>query len=238
MRIKFSKYRCSLVGTVAAIALTLLLSGRADANDRSTDIKIEQPAITTEVVTTCTTTTMTTTTATTASTMTTTIPTTTIAPETTVPIETEIIGEQEVVVEDTEEEELPAEEIVVEETADDEIVVEDAPPTMPLSEQDYILIANVVSHEAGSSWISTYERAQIVAAIMNRVADTRFPNTVDGVVHQPGQMFDVPYYRVDYSGIGYEPIDEAIALYFSSPSDYGSINCWCGNGTNNYFYTI
>lgn len=237
MGIKFSKYRCSLMGTVAAIALTLLLGGQADANDRSTDIKTEQPAITTEVVTTCTTT-MTTTTATTASTMTTTMQTTTIVPETTVPIETEIIEEQKVIVEDAEEEELPTEEVAVEETADDEIVVEDTPLTMPLSEQDYILIANVVSHEAGSSWISTYERTQIVAAIMNRVADTRFPSTVDEVVHQPGQMFDVPYYRVDYSGIGYEPIDEAIALYFSSPSDYGSINCWCGNGTNNYFYTI
>lgn len=225
MGIKFSKYRCSLVGTVAAIALTLLLGGQADANDRSTDIKMEQPAITTEVVTTCTTTTtsMTTSETTTTSTMTTTVTTTMSVPESIVLIETEIVeAEQEP------EEIIPTEEVFVEEV----------PSALPLSEQDYILIANVVSHEAGSSWISTYERAQIVAAIMNRVADSRFPDTVDGVVHQPGQMFDVPYERIDYSGIGYEPIDEAIALYFSSPSDYGSINCWCGNGTNNYFYTI
>lgn len=109
---------------------------------------------------------------------------------------------------------------------------------VPLSEQDYILIANVISHEAGSSWISTYNRSQIVAAIMNRVADPRFPNTVDEVVHQRGQMFDVPYYRVDYSGIGYAPIDEAIALYFSGQYDYGSIVCWYGNGTENIFYSI
>lgn len=155
--------------------------------------------------------------------MTTTVTATTSVPESTVLIETEIVeAEQEP------EEIIPTEEVFVEEV----------PSTLPLSEQDYILIANVVSHEAGSSWISTYERAQIVAAIMNRVADSRFPDTVDGVVHQPGQMFDVPYERIDYSGIGYEPIDEAIALYFSSPSDYDSINCWCGNGTNNYFYTI
>lgn len=225
MGIKFSKYRCSLVGTVAAIALTLLLGGQADANDRSTDIKMEQPAITTEVVTTCTTTTtsMTTSETTTTSTMTTTVTTTMSVPESIVLIETEIVkAEQEP------EEIIPTEEVFVEEV----------PSALPLSEQDYILIANVVSHEAGSSWISTYERAQIVAAIMNRVADSRFPDTVDSVVHQPGQMFDVPYERIDYSGIGYESIDEAIALYFSSPSDYGSINCWCGNGTNNYFYTI
>lgn len=104
-----------------------------------------------------------------------------------------------------------------------------------LSEQDWILISNVVSHEAGSSHISTYERSCIVAAIMNRVYDSRFPNTVDEVVHQSGQMFDVPYYRVDYSGIGYEPIDEAIRMYFANPNNYGNINSWCGDGYHNYF---
>lgn len=108
----------------------------------------------------------------------------------------------------------------------------------PISENDYILIANVVSHEAGSSWISTYNRSQIVASIMNRVADSRFPDTVDGVVHQQGQMFDVPYYRVDYSGIGYEPIDEAINMYFSGEYDYGSITSWYGTGTENVFYSV
>jgi hypothetical protein len=109
---------------------------------------------------------------------------------------------------------------------------------LPISEQDYILIANVISHEAGSSWISTYNRSQIVAAIMNRVSDSRFQDTVDGVVHQQGQMFDVPYYRVDYSGIGHEPIDEAINMYFSGEYDYGSITSWYGDGVNNYFYSI
>lgn len=104
-----------------------------------------------------------------------------------------------------------------------------------LSEQDWILISNVISHEAGSLHISTYERSCIVAAIMNRVYDSRFPNTVDEVVHQAGQMFDVPYYRVDYSGIGYEPIDEAIRMYLTNPDGYGNINSWSGDGYHNYF---
>lgn len=106
---------------------------------------------------------------------------------------------------------------------------------LSLTEQEWILISNVVSHEAGSLHISTYERSCIVAAIMNRVYDSRFPNTVDGVVHQAGQMFDVPYYRVDYSGIGYEPIDEAIRMYLDNPDGYGNINSWCGDGYHNYF---
>lgn len=104
-----------------------------------------------------------------------------------------------------------------------------------LSEQDWILISNVISHEAGSSHISTYERSCIAAAIMNRVYDSRFPNTVDEVVHQAGQMFDVPYYRVDYSGIGYEPIDEAIRMYLANPNDYGNINSWSGDGYHNHY---
>jgi hypothetical protein len=71
---------------------------------------------------------------------------------------------------------------------------------------------------------------------MNRLADPRFPNTIDSVVHQPYQMFDVPYYRIDYSGIGYEPINNAIYAYFNGTYDCGSINSWSGDGKHNYFY--
>jgi hypothetical protein len=107
---------------------------------------------------------------------------------------------------------------------------------LPISEQDRILIGNVISHEAGSAWIGEYERVCIVAAIMSRVADSRFPNTVDGVLHQSGQFFDVPYYRVDYSGIGFEPIDRAIDAYFNGEYSCGNINSWSGDGQHNYFY--
>lgn len=108
--------------------------------------------------------------------------------------------------------------------------------SLPITEQEWILIANVVSHEAGCSWISEYERTCIVAAIMNRVKDPRFPNTIDAVLHQPYQFFNVPYYRVDYSGIGYEPIDDAIRAYFSGKYNCGNINSWSGSGRNNSFY--
>lgn len=107
---------------------------------------------------------------------------------------------------------------------------------LPITNQEFTLIANVLSHEAGSSWIGEYERTCIVACIMNRLADPRFPNTIDGVVHQPYQMFDVPYYRIDYSGIGYEPIDNAIYAYFNGAYDCGLINSWSGNGEHNLFY--
>lgn len=215
--------RRSLAGT-ALVAISLLtICGMAAASQRSTDTEVSQPTTTTEVTGTECTTTSTTTNSTTSST--TTAETTTasrIATTTTTTVweNTPAIETQPYVVE-------PQTETEVQSAGD-----------LPISEQDYILIANVISHEAGSSWISTYNRSQIVAAIMNRVSDSRFPNTVDGVVHQQGQMFDVPYYRVDYSGIGHEPIDEAINMYFSGEYDYGSITSWYGDGVNNYFYSI
>jgi hypothetical protein len=198
----------------------------AAASQRSTDAEISQPTTTTEVTSTeCTTTFIATSTTTSSTTlfMTTAETTTALMTTTTERIvypTTPAIEVQPYMVE-------PQTEAEVQSAGD-----------LPISEQDYILIANVISHEAGSSWISTYNRSQIVAAIMNRVSDSRFPNTVDGVVHQQGQMFDVPYYRVDYSGIGYEPIDEAIEMYFSGEYDYGSITSWWGNGVENVFYSV
>lgn len=128
----------------------------------------------------------------------------------------------------------------VETTSTTTAPVEEAPveTTLPITDQEFILIANVISHEAGCSWIGEYERACIVAAIMNRVNDSRWPSTIDAVVHQPYQMFDVPYYRVDYSGIGYDVVDNAIYAYFNGTYDCGSVNSWWGDGRNNHFYTI
>jgi len=108
--------------------------------------------------------------------------------------------------------------------------------SLPITDQEFILLANVVSHEAGCDWLTEYDRACIVAAIMNRVSDSRFPDTIDEVVHQKGQMFDVPYYRVDYSTLSRELIDNAVYAYFNGTYEFGNINSWSGDGTKNYFY--
>lgn len=215
--------RRSLAGT-ALVAISLLtICGMAAASQRSTDAEVSQPTTSTEVTSTECTTTSTTTNSTTTST--TTAETTTVSKmvtttTTTVWENTPAIETQPYVVE-------PQTETEVQSAGD-----------LPINEQEYILLANVVSHEAGSSWIGTYEKSQIVAAIMNRVADPRFPNSIEEVIYQPNQVFPAPYYRVDYSGAGYEPIDAAIEMYFSGEYNYGSINSWYGTGTENVFYSI
>ncbi len=222
-----SRYRSLLARGGAVFAILFLLFCETGChNSKDTDVsKIIQPMTMTEVSTTCTTSTtmFTATTSTTSSTSTKTTTTTTAettststttqmttVPQSTAPIE---------------------EEIIVESTC-----TESESTELPITDQEFILICNVISHEAGSSWISEYERACIVACIMNRVADPRFPNTIDGVIHQPYQMFNAPYYRIDYSGIGYEPIDNAIYAYFNGTYNCGSINSWSGDGKHNYFY--
>ena len=220
------RYRSLLIGGGIAIAITSVLIACYGSCTR-TRTDTDDTGSTSEVTTECTTTTTstaTTSTSTSSTTVESTTTTTTI--ETTMNVNTTLA-------------QIETQPYVV---ATQPVVVEQQPVEasgdLPISDQDYILISNVVSHEAGSSWIGDWERSMIVSSIMNRVYDSRFPNTVDGVVHQAGQMFDVPYYRVDYSGIGYEPIDRAIQAYFNDPTAYGSTNSWYGNGTNNTFYTM
>lgn len=215
-----SRYRSLLARGGAVFAILFLLFCETGChNSKDTETIVIQPMTMTEVSTTCTTmftiTTSTTSSTSTKTTTTTTVETTststttqmTTVPQSTAPTNVEIATEPVC-----------------------------ASTELPITNQEFALIANVISHEAGSSWISEYERACIVACIMNRVADPRFPNTIDGVVHQPYQMFDVPYYRIDYSGIGYEPIDNAIYAYFNGTYNCGSINSWTGDGKHNYFY--
>lgn len=49
------------------------------------------------------------------------------------------------------------------------------------------LLTRVVWFEAGSSWISDRQQQLVAAVVCNRVADSRFPSTLSGVVYQTGQ---------------------------------------------------
>ena len=49
------------------------------------------------------------------------------------------------------------------------------------------LLTRVVWFEAGSNWISDRQQQLVAAVVCNRVADSRFPGTLSGVVYQSGQ---------------------------------------------------
>lgn len=109
---------------------------------------------------------------------------------------------------------------------------------LPISESDFIILCNVVGHEAGSSWISEYDKACVVEVIMNRVNSPLYPNSIIGVLSQPYQFAGYQSYACigAYSIYVTESVKNAVRLYFSNPEQFshGYLSFW-GDGTRNYF---
>lgn len=62
-----------------------------------------------------------------------------------------------------------------------------APAPSNPHEDDLFWLALTIQHEAGSNWLSDEHQLLVGNVVLNRVAHPQFPNTVHGVVHQPGQ---------------------------------------------------
>ena len=110
--------------------------------------------------------------------------------------------------------------------------------SMPVSETERIALVNCVAHEYGSDWVSVYDKACVVATVMNRVYSSQFPDTVIEVITQQGQFADSESYA--YLGAySYQVTDscvEAVDYYFVHPEEFGSYLYFEGNGTTNIFY--
>lgn len=68
----------------------------------------------------------------------------------------------------------------------------------PYSPDDLIVMAHVITGEAGSWWLTDEEQLLVGNVVMNRVASPMFPNTIQEVVFQPGQYactWDGNYHR-------------------------------------------
>lgn len=110
--------------------------------------------------------------------------------------------------------------------------------SIPVSEAERIALVNCVAHEYGSDWVSVYDKGCVVATVMNRVYSAQFPDTVLGVLTQPGQFADSESY-VYLGAYSYQVTDscvEAVDYYFSHSDEFGSYLYFEGNGTTNIFY--
>lgn len=217
-----SRYRSLLVrgGAVCAVSI-LLLCGTGCHDSKDTDKDVIQPTTTTEVSTTCTTsTTMSTTTTSTTSSTTTGTTTTTSTAET---VLTTLPTVQ-----------IPTTAVVIEPTT---AWVEPEPVwnNAPISDYERILLNNVVAREYGSDWVSVYDKACIVACVMNRVNSPQFPNTIEGVLTQPYQFSG--YYACNYEWSNVtDSVRESVDYYFNHQDEFGSYLYFYGDGTHNYFY--
>lgn len=110
-------------------------------------------------------------------------------------------------------------------------------PVSDYEPTDYekILLSNLVGREYGSDWVSTYDKAKVVATVMNRVEADEFPDTIYDVVSQPGQ-FDGYLPSDSYT---YQVTDDCIAAvdyYFDHPDEFGDYKYYYGTGYENIFY--
>lgn len=106
---------------------------------------------------------------------------------------------------------------------------------LPITEYERILLCNIVANEAGSDWISIYDKASVVACVMNRVNSASFPNSIEGVLTQSYQ-FSGYYASSYYYSTVTDACIEAVDYYFNNPNEFGSWLYFEGNGTNNYFH--
>ena len=71
----------------------------------------------------------------------------------------------------------------------------------PLDYDDLVLLAKLITWEAGSAWLSDELRLCVGEVALNRVASPEFPDTLEAVVYQYGQYVGVntPAFREHFS---------------------------------------
>lgn len=118
----------------------------------------------------------------------------------------------------------------VEETTTTTIIDEN--PNTGIDDYSYQLLAEIVWHEAGMDTIGIYDKAHIAAAVMNRVYDSRFPDTVYE------NLIDQSQFPGFYVGtcIPTQICYDAVDYYLANPYDFDESNSWWGDGWSNHFY--
>ena len=103
-----------------------------------------------------------------------------------------------------------------------------------LTEDEITLLRKIVSYEYGSDWVPVYEKAKVVNGVMNRVYDSRFPDTIYGVLTQSGQFPGFYVYGTYYIS---DSIISAVDYYFAHPDEFDNSNSWYADGYGyNVFY--
>ena len=119
---------------------------------------------------------------------------------------------------------------IVNEYIEPEPIIEDC----DLTEEEIILLRKIVSYEYGSDWVPVYEKAKVVNGVMNRVYDSRFPNTIYDVLTQSGQFPGFYTYGTYYMS---DSIIASVDYYFAHTDEFDNSNSWYADGCGyNVFY--
>jgi hypothetical protein len=108
-----------------------------------------------------------------------------------------------------------------------------------ITEEERVYLCNVVGSEYGSDWVSLYDKACVVATIMNRYYDGGWQgygraNTIYNVITAPGQYnpaYAVNYYRWNVT----ESCIQAVDYYFENMDIFPHYTSFWGDGRVNHF---
>lgn len=108
-----------------------------------------------------------------------------------------------------------------------------------ITESERVMLCNVVGGEYGSDWISIYDKACVVACVMNRYYDGGWQgygreNTIYNVITAPGQ-FEGYYGNTYYNANVTESCINAVEYYFENQSSFPHYTSFYGDGIRNYF---
>lgn len=105
-------------------------------------------------------------------------------------------------------------------------------PNQTISTEDRDLLARLVHAEAGGEPYAG--QVEVAEVVLNRVKSDQFPNTISGVIDQPGQFQSVSNGAINQPAdeTNFKAVDEALqsttndgALYFYNPALSTSDNC-------------
>ena len=70
------------------------------------------------------------------------------------------------------------------------------------TDDDLYLLSHVINGEAGANWCTDTMRLYSGSVVLNRIKDSRFPDTIEEVIYQPGQ------YKCTWDGNFNKPVTE------------------------------
>ena len=119
-----------------------------------------------------------------------------------------------------------------------EPVSESGPSAYNVTEEEYMLLCNVVGHEYGADWVAIEEKAKVVEVVMNRVNSPLFPNNIFDVVTQRYQFTGASGYAYlgTYSYQVTDSVKASVDYYFEHTNEFqhGYLSFW-GDGWQNHF---
>ena len=83
--------------------------------------------------------------------------------------------------------------------------MEPSEPTQTYSDEDLYWLSRVVFAEAGCDWFPDWVQRDVASVVLNRVADSRYPDTIIDVIFDPGQ-----YSCVDSGSIYNTPTQKVV----------------------------